>query len=673
VWLFISFISALFLVAILWLTWPDVFTISDGIAQFMPVSVHASRVLFSGDLPLFNFFQFLGHPVLAVGYYPVLYPLLWFAYGISRVVLLDIQQTWNVLCSLQLIFNAVASYFLFSRTFRVRPIFASIGALSITFSGIALYEAGEWFYCLVVYGFLAILLCLSREIIDHAKYRTGVFLGVAAALFLFASNVNYIFYAAHVVLFACIAWFGSPSAIGRRLRILKVFAVSALIAGLLAGPYFLEVAKHSRGTLREIGPVSLDKYYWVFYDWKLALRYSALPAVSILEPAQNESKTGARPPAASYYFGLVPALGLFLVPLAWRRSRYARADTRSTLLWLMVGLLFTAGMSLGPDGIIAGWFYHVPPYNWFRHSIKWGTFFQFTAICLGIVSLEGVVPRKRISAVELPAWAVTVSLLLLFIWAFPQVPRLTGDKLPIPKPTIGFDKTHRHLGIWVNGDQYTTDMPMRLLGHNYPTLWEIPGTIGYDPQVLKRNCDAAFGQFFPGFLTLLESVDLSRALDWGVRLVRMPTGSTGNVLGQILKKHPTVQVKALGTDTSLGVEVFELPDARDLVFGENLILRDVQIGGNSVKAHIEGRKHSRFTFNWLSNPEFEVRINGKKVAWEEDYLGRPVAALRKSGRHIVELIYRPLHFLRMFYTCSFAALLLAISIWIAERKKPIVV
>jgi hypothetical protein len=616
------------------------FAVSDGLAQFGPVTVLAARAILSGNLPLFNFYQFLGHPLLEVGYYPVIYPLAPLAYLASLLLPGGAERTWSVLCSMQVLFNTACCYLCFRRCFGVTPILASVGALSAGFCGLALLQGGEWFYSLTTYGFVPLVWYFIFRCRAEQGFSAPIMMSAVMSVFVWSSNVQYVFYAGHFMALMALGWL-LGGVTERRTTIMRLF-VAAVMTGVLVVPYLAMIQNHVGQSIREIGSVSIDKYFWLSLDPWSVLRASAWP-VSGLEPHDD-----LRPLAANH-IGLVPVIGILCVPYSlYAFFRYRRAEF---FPFLCLALATLAGflLAIGPSGGIGHLLFQLPVYSWFRHSIKWGSFFQLAAVFLGVVAVSCCLQSHRAlrvgrTSIEGAAWIVTVGILMYQVTTFDQRLRLTGDTLPLPTPVIGVDPSVRHTAVWHPAGEwnYEGELTKSLLAFNYLSFYELPGLLGYEPQILRRNFEAVGNHFFPGFFEGADAVDLEYLQRWGVRFVRLPIHGADAAIAIFRGRFPDVRIHDRGIDPSLGVRVFELPDARPLVFGKGIQVRAFHLGPAGVSVTLQAEAdRSRLTFNWLANDGFRVSLDGDTVPWKTDEHRRPIVSIEGPGTHTVRLRYSP--------------------------------
>lgn len=643
--------AAVLLLALLFYSWPYDFMISDGIAQFLPVSLQGARAIFDLELPLFNFYQLYGHPIMEVGYYPVLYPLWWIAYGISHYVLNNDQQAWNLLCGLQMLFNVGCVYWFGSYLLKLRPTSALIASLSIGFAGMALYQGGEWFYSLVIYGFVPLLLTLTARLLERPTFFRAVALGVAGACFFFGSNVQYIFYACHFLFIGLVGLFviKRPG----RSQLLHIL-LSGLMALLLIWPYLSGILEHTKHTLREPGKVGMAKFYWIQYHLQESLLFSFWPATG----TDNHDTFRS---LKTFYLGIVPVLGILIafliLPFICRKlSRERTVFVVATCISAALAYV----LCLGQEGFLAPLLYNIAPYNWFRHSIKWASFFQLFIILFGVLGWDTVIGKwsQRLKAVEWLGVVATLILLSYTIHNFEQRKRLTDVEYPLPKPTLAVDPNYRHVALWHGGKPYNTQIPKRILGHNYGTVWKLPMVSGYEPLGLKANHELT-GHFFPGFYFSADTIDLQRMVRLGTRYIRTPKQTLKQPIKILRSRYPDYKIRQVGFDKSLHAYVWEIENAPGLISVSNDgVVHGLNIQNNTVNAKIKTTKPgSRVIFRWLYNKHFRLTANGKEIPLRKRKNDSIAANLSEAGDYELRLTYYPKKLISTFWACySFFAL-----------------
>lgn len=615
----------------IWAVSPRVFMISDGIAQFMPVAVLTSRHLLQFELPLFNFFQLGGVPILELGYYPALYPPTVVSYVIARWVFNDPQRLWDVLVSLQIFLNGAAALLLFTRGLKVPAWLAVCGSIAFAFSGIALFQGAEWFYSLVCFGAIALIMYLAIELSRRPSVLQSLLLALAFGVFYLSTNFQYFFYSLHVLL-PVLLW-ACTSRPQQLRKSLTYFLLSGGVSCVLIVPFLLATQQYSTDSIREAGIVSLDKYYWLTTNWRSVLSCSALPCDG-LEPGD------ALRPLYSNFIGSLTGIGILLLPVSAGILLWQRCFSTVVLMAILcLTTAFTYLMSFGPDGGIAPVLYHVPPYGWFRHSMKWSSIAQPAAIILSVLSLGELLRRspRANQLSRIPGFLTAVVPLLYVVMLLKTTPpRFTEATLPIPQPSI-LNQAYRHHSLWHRGKDYETEMPKFLMAHNYASLWEIPAFLGYEPQMRKANMALANGNFFRGFDYDADHAFLMQWIEWGVRYLRVPAVQLDQIMATFRGRFPKLQMRAHREEP---VSTIEFPTARRIIFGKAMQIEKLHIGTSAVSAMVTTKGDTLLTFNWLANPRFEILVDNTRVASAVDGEGRPTILVPQGTNIHIELRYR---------------------------------
>lgn len=650
-----------------WHVWPIRYSVSDAVAQFLPVSLDGYRALKAGNLPLFNFYQYMGHPVLEMAYFPVLYPLFFIACLISEHFLKDQQLAWDVLGSLQTIATGLASFLFFDRVLKLQSAVLSVlGAVTLSFVGNNLYMRGEFFYGTVTYTFVPLLLVCLHSLLTSKNLFNAIWFALAAYFFVTCSNIQYLFYSVHLLLFGLwiiISKIEVPlwSLVKRQWQPLTL---AAALTVLLLIPYLYGMAEFQADSSRETTTVPLEQYFWTASDPISTWTFMALPFTGETEPSAFYQVP------YSFYCGPLSFIGVLLAPFLWLWARKKnRKDIARVIGPLVIALTLFFLLSIGKKGGLGLLLYHLPPYNWFRHSTKWIPFFQMSVVYLAFVVWDAIFEnffRNRrlrnallvflsVLTLSCTAWAITIS----------QTPkRLTEVEVPLPKPALALDSTYRHLGIWSNiepnGGEYRTDVPARLLCFNFGSYWELPMAAGYEPRAWKNNLNLAKGNWFPGCYRDYKDVDLAHFNQWSARYIRIPNEDAEKALTYLKTKFPELALSILGVDPVLNVTVIENKSAPPLVFSDSASVRRFKIeSGGRVVARIKAAKPGAITFAWAYNPYMTARVDGRHAKATPDPEGRIQVMVQAPGHHTVEIGYAPKLLLRLYKVCSLAFLIIA--------------
>lgn len=665
-------VLALGLCLLAWFYWPMRLTKGDAVGQFFPMSLEGYRAVAQGELPLFNFFQFLGHPILEVGYYPVLYPLWWIACYLSEHLLREPQQAWNVAGFLQLILSAVAGYLFCATYLRLGTVLSIAGGVSVGFIGCGIFLS-DWFYGIVNQAYVPLLLVGFRALILAPSLRNALLVAAVGACFVFSSNIQFLFYAAHFLALGVVAIFAEQFVVGHAKdsfkKCWKYMVVSVSLGALFIAPYMYGFFRHTQLANRELSSVTPDKYFWTTNHPWLSLTYAWFPVSGFGVVSWQDPWI--------YHLGFIPMVGVVLSPLVlwWqvRRGSYQAAVISAYLIFCAVVAFL---LSLGAAGGIGWLLYHVQPYNWFRHSIKWMPFYQVFSVLLGFWSVGEsirIIPRRSFQV--LVSWVVlgvTVAGLISFVLTVNQSKSMTDTDVPLPRPTLGSDPNYRHVGLWPGGELYGGgDMHGRLLCHNASSIWRLPTFGGYEPLINKSNLAAVLNSWHPGCFLDYASFDLPTLVAWGVRYIRVPPEAAPATIEELRKRFPKYQIKDLGLDESLKVHVLEVEDAPALVQGRWSRADRLVYEGNSVFGTVTTSKPDTLVLRWLHNPHFVVTLNGKRAEIRQDARGRVLVRIPRAGQYDLRLRYYPKGLIVMYWICASAALGVVFAIWLRRLLRPI--
>lgn len=344
----------------------------DGIAQFFPWRLFASRTVHSGSIPLWNPYQFCGTPFLANSQSAPLYP------GNLLFYLLPVARAFGYSAALHL---TLCGWFTYLLLRRIRPNLCESAALM----GGAVFAYSSWqINWLQLPTFLATscwipLLLRQADILvrdrEHRLLHVAQ-LAVPVGMMLLAGHLQIAFYGLLAATLYSVCMVGATFVRGDKIgaaRGLALCGVAATLGGAIAAPQVLpslELSRHSHRTappsaagyadyagyalpaagLVQIGlpdffgsDADTDNPYWGFY-----LRGSGDTVQAI---RHNPAET-------AIYVGIAPLiLGLFAIASAAIQKR----KSHHLLFFAALGVLALL-MALGTP-IDALFYYHVPGFS----------------------------------------------------------------------------------------------------------------------------------------------------------------------------------------------------------------------------------------------------------------------------------------------------------------------
>ena len=639
----LNIIICLVLISLIWKFWPYRFSVSDAVAQFSPSAQLALGSYANFDLPLYNYHQHLGIPLMGNGYYPVADPIYLISLLISKYLLNSPQLAWDITCSIYILTASLFSYLYCKKILKIAPIISVMASISWAFSGTIIFFGGEWLYTLTPFTYIPIiLLCFDKWMLSD-NTRNLIFLAVLVLLFLLSSNIQIVFYSLHLIFALLIFRYFKE----HKKSLLNYFWLFLVISGLSYG-YVMLIFETASESIREVGKVPLDKYFWLAYDWRNSFKYSILPLKGNWSFMQTPGL---------YFQGTWVVVGILLSPIYLIIQKNERVQIS---ILIMTTILFYL-LAIGADGFVGQVLYKIRPYNMFRHSVKWAPFYQMASVILSFYIIDRILKNMKTNSRAGARNVKKITLVMLFIQIIMYVyfisgydnkssRRLTDVTLPIIFDTKDLDNKYRITGLWDAGDPYKTDFPMHLLGYNFASLFNLYNISGYEPMMPKKN-DQITKNWHPGYYLNAKSFDLRSFYNYSLRYILVPSYQVESIKRSLNFLYPDIPLKLLSSRAPSKAVVLEVQDPIPLVtVNQGGVVEYFDVKGNSVNASLKNIKYgSIITFSWVANNNFYVYVNGKKTSWYEDDFGRISVKLPEYRAAIVELMYFPkkifIHFL----------------------------
>jgi hypothetical protein len=340
----------------------------DFFTQIYPMSVRGAALFREGTFPLWNPFQFAGHPFLATALYGVCYPpnvvylLLPTALAIEVVVVLHL---------------ALAGWFtyLYASAVGIRSIGAATGAAVYMFCGFMASQAG-WFTPAVASStWLPLALLAVERLVERPAGRSAALLAAAVALALLGGWTQFWLYSMYALgIYAgarvlATAWHEPTRARVPRIVVLLGIAVGLGIA--VTALQLLPTYELQRLGPRRPGGLSLEQ---------LIPLGSSSPALLV---AQSLDWRSAAPYLDMYYLG----------PVVLALVAFSALSRRGVSRLLAIWLLFIASC-LVCVGTYTPFFEHVylklPAAGWFRAPQRIAFLAAFTAALLAAYGVDAL-------------------------------------------------------------------------------------------------------------------------------------------------------------------------------------------------------------------------------------------------------------------------------------------
>lgn len=621
-----------FLAGALELRHPNYFLWDDNAAYFLPAYVYNWRSLVqSGSFPELNLHQYLGYQYLGGGQPGALYPPVYVALGLSRLLLGDLRHAVDLLAIGHLLAAALGMYVLLT-SLRCRASLAGLGAMLWVSFPFLVQVSRNWVFVPYTAAYLPFNLLLLERVRQERRSRHILALGAVKAL-LFLQG--YVQYAILVALFDGVWLLGhwlvdrdSRATAGRQL-LAYLGAVGA--CSLLAAPFILPVLYATSVSAYRTSSLT----YPEFLSNTMPLAAFAKAQVFWMSERAIHLATGA-----IFFFGLPNLLLLLALPvLAASKRRSLSATT-----WVALGI---AAIALLSTTVVYGLLYRVPVLSSFRWPFKHFLVFLFFAALALVLALDQLAVRGAG-----PLWRRRAPHLILVLgiasnlavdarptWNRPFGPnRIDRDVAEITaevRTMFPFEEG-RVVSLWLSPLEPHLE---RLQVFNYSTLVGAYHLGGYEPLIAQQNLELAMRLEYSNiFRYEITPEVLAHLSSWSVRFLLVPERESSS---RILAAHPQLVRRA----TQHGVEIWEnraaLPPVHFLDEPGEAV--DFEWGVNEIRIRPAGRG-GRLAVAVAPLPWYSWTVDGRAGGAIEIAPGGQLVLDVPPGAESVSLRFRDLAF-----------------------------
>jgi hypothetical protein len=623
----------LFLIAIEFAR-PCFFLHDDNATWFLGAYVHDFRILTETDrLAEVNFFQYGGEPFLQQGQTAVLYPPVYVAVALAKLLCGDARWTVEWLAAGHLL-AAIAGFYIWLRRGGVTPTLAALGGLAWALDPFVLLVGASWITVIYLACYLPWLFWAFDRVLLRPSHRSAFFLGAILALFFLQGYVQWVAYAIFFLSFYALFRLLEKSD-RQRLSIFYYLAIAAFLFLIFTAPLLVPMFHATELSAARAQPLSLAQ----------ALGYCVEPG-DLLRAQIGLYRHG-------WIFGASTAIlfcpALLFLPATIVRFFRGNSALRQKLFQLLVlaclALLFSTRWHV--------FLSLLPLFDKFRWPFKvfvYADFFLLAALVWSMTSW------KRAN------WAATC--LAAVIFADVAVVLSGHDENTFSKTTLTSSantlpaSVDTQLGRVVAIDIILPEASSaRFFTHTFGTYFAVPSLGGYDPLVAPEQLRFAPGIDFPNIFTSAITPEIRNELD--ERAARYWIVDP--------KSPQLAQVQALGLKP-LSQEkdriIFEDIQARPLVYFWNGPNQpgSVIFSGNSLLIPVRGVKSPAYisvgpTDGWW------VRIDGGPWHQGTYYLSNRLMIDLPMGARLLEVSYFDARFRDGLWLS--AALLLVLALILA--------
>jgi len=638
---------------------PYFFLQDDNRTYHLPYYVHNLKALLGGELPLFNFNQYMGTPVsfLSAPFYPVNY----MAMLLSRLFLGHYFGVMEFVAAIHLVIAGVGFY-RFCRGFGLEELSCFFGAIAWAFSPFVITIGNSWIHTLGYAAYLPWILCFSIRQIDGFKVRDFSLLLLFRLLALLLGFPQSVLYIAtfDVILVAILFVVRSKKCSAK--EFIFSYLGNYLLLLIISLPVLLQLFREASLSFGRKNVLSWGEYALYSYrinDWLNGLLVPFVDSGRHLFGELNfVSHIG--------YLSLILAL---LAVFSFKNSRFRREIVIFALLSL-VSFLWSA------DILLTKMFYIIPFFNKLRYPFKLQFFTGFFLVTLSVFGFNILSEWLR-EKLRGGALIILCSLMLLhvlnFITLYTLLPqRMLSNHLDAP-PFAEPLKERLIEGrivsagpdvVW-DGERVVPGNTVPTLGYNFAMLWGLQHFGGYEALLSEKHFNTAMGLVNNSIFNVAPDTALNFTSDVPLDYLRK-WGVKWYVVGSQIPLAGTEGLELVQSDRYRSV-LYD-PYGKPLVYWAEEAKADVpefSFRSNSVEIATQRGSEGVLVVNVLYDPLFRGYLDGKEIPVTETQEGQMSVAM-PSGRHTVSLTYVDSGF-RKGLLVSFAVLLSAAVLFGATR------
>lgn len=442
--------------------------------------VQFARSLANGELPFYNFHQFLGQPSLAFGPVPFLYPPVYVAVWLSDALLGHPDAAIDIL----VIAHFAVGLLGMSRLLRWLGSSAwaiAFGALAWPLASNSVYTACSWWHVALVIAYLPWMIHLACRLVRAPSAGAVAWLVVLHALLLYGGHVQLFIYA--LCFEALCAALALPKAAATSVR--------AIVAA--AAPYLLALYLTVAVSLPMIQPLQDHVAQSSDRGGRIAFGYFHAGGLNLIswlqglvnpfrdDPVYYQLLVGSWERMFPYlsFVGWLAAALLLGAPMLLRRGAIAALPVRVFPVPLLAAFLWTTGAL---DRVL----YLVPVLNRFRWQFRVNVFLTFFVVVVAAMAFSAAerlagarFGARRTTALLGAAMALQLGSLAALYGFFPQRSfnhRRHLQPLPLEEPLAARLAGGRIVSLGEYADDPYSSAQM---GFNYASYWGLFQYAGY--------------------------------------------------------------------------------------------------------------------------------------------------------------------------------------------------
>ena len=585
---------------------PYFFLQDDNRDYFLPYFIHNFKSLLEGEIPLYNFHQFLGTPSLAVGQSAALYPITYLSVFMSNLFFGHYFAAVDIQVILHLLIGAVGFY-KFISFFDIERKVAFFAGLTWPLSNFIIYVSNSWAVVASVAAYFPWMLLFSFRLYKSKTPKANIYAVIVRLLLFYAGSIQYFIYSVIFEFITVILYVISDSKLGEKkaktIKFLKKYIEGYVYVFILSLPLLLSMWHQTTISAERSGRMP----FGVFVNEYFPLGQLA---TGLFYPfSQDTSRFNNVKLAHIGYLPLI-FIAIGIVERLITKSKIKINSVRLSVFVIPAIIAFLWATNWAFNLLI----YVIPILNRFRWPFKLAFYFDFYLIIIATLMLTYIITRiSWKEATKNFLFCLIIGIQIFnFVFLYTAGPYKTffyhGDNLPL-KETFQ-DKLIGGRIISIGFDKLQNNLTAPSLGFNYATLWGLDYFAGYEPLISSENLEACLGLNYIAIIKSDDSIPVDYFRKAAVRWYIIPK----NKADEYSKKLSSYGIIEKYADENRAV--FYDDKAYPMVFnsnGEKIESQDYRMTTNSIELSIDNKQSNVIIFNNLYNPFFKGYIDGEKT------------------------------------------------------------
>ena len=472
---------------------PYFFLQDDNRDYFLPEYVANFRALLQGEIPLFNFHQFCGTPLLSSAQSAPFYPLNYVALALSKFFWGHYFAALDIIAILHLMIGAVGFYY-FMSAWDLKKASCFFGGLTWVFCGFVVSVGDSWIPILGFAAYLPWNFFFLLKLLQRFSIRDFIALIVFKSLLFLLGWPQYFLYS---ITYEC-------------LFVFMLLAISS---------------RYHEDNGFSVNPFDYVKYYFLHYVCVVSLILPVLlPVINHINISNRsnhfywEEFSSFSYDIRDWFYGIFDPFSAAINNNVWMNQNYISHITYLAIIFAIVAVVFVKHpkykyvllfivLGLIPflfasDILLTRIVFYLPVFNKFRWPFKAAFFTSYSLIVIATFGFDSFWSKVKsfkvmTSAKSILLFTVLIAFQIGNIYTYYSVKpqRMFGihlDVVPLQQPVNDRVRDGRIITI---GPEFFREVNSQTLygctvpfmGFNYATLFGLYHFSGYEPLLLERN------------------------------------------------------------------------------------------------------------------------------------------------------------------------------------------